>query len=183
MLKEEFDLKNLDRREGAKRGIVVASLLIIVPLLTLYVLPSLLGARVDGITPLLLIALALGAPSALVAFLNGAYPKGSWPRAMFGVLLGALLLIYVLLVIPSEGLQTFFSDLGMPIDVERLLLVLAYVPALFMVLSLLELCFSRGAFLNPEKKVEVTQEPKTGLKHEFDTSPGLLPDGYKRGLA
>lgn len=180
MLKEEFGLKNLDKLEGAKRGVLVASIFIVVPILIFNVLPLLLGAKIDGTTgPLLLIALILGVPSALVAFLNGSYPKGSWPRAIFGIILGSLSFLYVLVVIPSEGLQTYFSDLGMPIDVDRLLLVLVYVPVLFIASSLLELHFSRGAFLNPEKKGEEMKIPERGLKDEFNPRHGSYTVGTK----
>ena len=133
----EFSLKNWKVEGGVMLAGLAAGLLIALPSVFSYLLRigfagTLTTHDVRALSTFILYAMILGAAVASTMFIYGCYRKGTRPRLLFGIISGALIIIYSFVVLVASGLTSVLSDIGLQLDTIFAALMVSYASVVLM---------------------------------------------------
>lgn len=133
----EYSLKNWKVEGGVMLAGLSAGLLIALPAVLSFLLrigfsETLTAHDVRALSTYLLYAVILGAAVASTMFIYGCYQKGSRPRLLFGMVSGALIIVYSFVVLVASGLTSVLSDIGLQLDTIFAALMVSYASVVLM---------------------------------------------------
>ena len=133
----EFSLNNLEVKGGSLLAAVAAGLLIAAPIALSYLIrdrfaESLTPHDLQLLSSFVLYAVILGAAITLTAFLYGGYKRGTRSRLSFGIVTGALIVVYSFVVLVASGLTSVLSDIGLRLDTTFAALLITYASVVVM---------------------------------------------------
>lgn len=155
----EFSAKNLSVYDGVTTGLAAAGTLIGVP----FIISLLLRSRVAGSLPqqdlhslstFFLLAVILGVAASIAVCLYDCYPKGTKSRLLFGMLSGALIIVYSFSVLIASGFPRVLSAIGLKLDMIYPALVVTYASVFLMFSFGGEYISSREKWLKKMKAAE-----------------------------
>jgi hypothetical protein len=154
-LATEFSLRDGCTRMAVGRTILAGVLLILLPLvLTSWLLPAFIPSSASpemlvlesAFRDMALYIVVLGLLATVATFFTAYYHKGSMARALFGVVLALLLLIYASSLLSWTGLGPALEGVGAHLDLSLILALIAVIALLLAASYLGELYDERPAF-------------------------------------
>ncbi len=134
----EFSVKNLNPRDGFIPVVIAACSSIVAPLVLFTIIlseysVSLTRHDTQTLVTFVISAMILGGSLTIAAYLYCCYPVGARSRLVLGVVSGALVVAYPLVVLLVGDLGTVVSTLGIRVDPKYVAMIVAYgsVPLLF----------------------------------------------------
>lgn len=157
----DFSLNEGNIGKGIAASILAAVKYLILPILILMSASSMLtqagGEEIAGqlrFEEIVNVVLVLGIPITILSFFRGFYPKGSISRFAFGVIVTALVCIWIWMVTMGGNLVLEFEQFGFSLNFTGLVLLFILAAALKGVFYLAEMLSYRKEWLDT-KEVKV----------------------------
>lgn len=143
--------------EGGINALLAAGSLIGVAVLFYYFVrnafsSSLTNENLNSLSTFFLAAVVLGIATSVMVYLHGCYPKGTNCRLVFGLVAGAMIMVYALIVLVASGFSDVLSDIGLRMDMIYPALVIVYVAVYVMFCVAGEYKSSREDWLKKSKE-------------------------------
>lgn len=151
LLKADFSMRIGSLAEARKSIIKGYLLMVLIPTVALLVMIFLLNDQdandaqglISSMNYMLMVIAAMGLPALVVFWAHGLFPKGSFGRFASGVALAVLLTLWLVFLLLRSDLQAAVADLGIVMQLDRVLALVCLVPIFYLMQSVSELIDER----------------------------------------
>jgi hypothetical protein len=150
---------DMDVRRGVGAAFVVAVSLIAFPFVLSFIVKELNASTLTShdlrvLSAFVLYAAILGAAATGTVYFYGCHKEGTTCRLLFGMVSGAIIVVYSFIVIVASGLTSVLSSIGLQLDMTFVALPVAFASVILLFQVGEEYIVSRPS---PEEPLEVAE--------------------------